>query len=152
MWVKAGRLSHRALVVVSGSLPSPLETAPPQLLVVDDEQFFAGFLQEKFQERGYSVATAKDALTALAFVGQGAAPLVVLLDLMLPGASGLQFLRELSKSPRALLTRVVLVSAHHTVQSAAAGHPMVVGRMQKPVDMGELTRLVRAAVADLGEC
>jgi CheY-like chemotaxis protein len=126
-----------------------LKTQPSQLLVVDDEQFFAGFLQEKFEERGYSVATAKDALTALAVVSQSAAPLIVLLDLMLPGASGLQFLRELSRSPRAPQTRVVLLSAHHTVQSAAASHPLVVGRMQKPVDMGELTRLVAGALRDL---
>src|SRR5271169_3003394 len=85
-----------------------------QLLVVDDQAFFAGFLQEKFQELGYSVSTARDAFAALALVSRSKAPLVVLLDLMLPQVSGHQLLRELAKGPHAATIRVVLVSAHHT--------------------------------------
>ena len=141
--------THRACPRRRASLRVTLAPASPQLLIVDDAQFFAGFLQEKFQERGYSVATAKDALTALTFLGRSDAPLVVLLDLILPGVSGLQFLRELSKSPRAPRTRVVLLSAHHTVEAAAASHPLVVGRMQKPIDLGELVRMVVGAGKDL---
>jgi len=151
MYARGWTISHRIWLAAVSASGLPLETARPQLLVVDDQQFFAGFLQEKLQERGYCVATAKDAPTALALVLQGSAPLVVLLDLMLPGVSGLQFLRELSRTARAPLTRVVLVSAHHTVEAAAAAHPLVIGRMQKPVDLGELARLVGTAVADLRE-
>jgi CheY-like chemotaxis protein len=120
-----------------------------QLLVVDDQAFFAGFLQEKFQELGYSVCTARDAFAALALVSRSKAPLVVLLDLMLPQVSGHQLLRELAKGPHAGTIRVVLVSAHHTVATVAADHPMVVGRAQKPVDLGELARMVRVASLDL---
>ena len=123
----------------------------PQLLVVDDEEFFSTFLRERFEERGYSVATAGDAHAALAFVSDSTGPLVVLLDLMLPVVSGIQVLRELSSSPRAPYIRAVLVSAHHTVLAAAASHPLVVGRMQKPVDLGELITLVAGAMADITE-
>jgi len=120
-----------------------------QLLVVDDEPFFTAFLRGKFSERGYSVSTAGDALEALTFVSQVTAPLVVLLDLMLPRVSGYQVLRELARGSNASDIRVVLVSAHHTVGSVATNHPMVVGRAQKPVDMGELTRMVDIAARDL---
>ncbi len=120
-----------------------------QLLVVDDQAFFAGFLQEKFQELGYSVSTARDAFAALALVSRSKTPLVVLLDLMLPQVSGHQLLRELAKGPHAATIRVVLVSAHHTVATVAADHPMVVGRAQKPVDLGELVHMVRLASQDL---
>jgi CheY-like chemotaxis protein len=120
-----------------------------QLLVVDDEPFFAAFLREKFTERGYSVAMASDAVEALAFVSEVEAPLVVLLDLMLPRVSGHQVLRELARGPRASEIRVVLVSAHHTVESVAPNHPMVVGRAQKPIDLGELARMVDIAARDL---
>ncbi len=116
---------------------------------MDDEPFFVAFLRGKLEERGYSVATAGDALAALAFVAQATSPLVVLLDLMLPGVSGLHVLREISRGPRAAATRVVLVSAHQTVLAAAASHPLVAGRMQKPVDMGELARLLDAAFGDI---
>ena len=120
-----------------------------QLLVVDDEPFFVAFLREKFVERGYSVVTAADGLEALAFVRQVGAPLVVLLDLMLPRLSGQQLLRELARSPGASAIRVVLVSAHHGVENVAVNHPLVVGRAQKPVDLGELARMVDVAARDL---
>lgn len=116
-----------------------------QLLVVDDEAFFSAFLKEKFEELGYSVATASDAFEALEFVASWTAPLVVLLDLRMPRVTAEGLLRELSKTPRAATIRVVQVSAHHTVERVAAGRPMVAGRAQKPIDLGELTRLVVGA-------
>jgi two-component system sensor histidine kinase/response regulator len=119
--------------------------------LVDDELFFCEYLTEKFLERGYSIATVGDADGALDFVRRSSQPLVVLLDLMLPGISGLQVLRELAKSPQAPYIRVVLISAHQNVLAAAASHPMVGGRMQKPVDVAELTRLVAAAFAHLAD-
>jgi CheY-like chemotaxis protein len=127
-----------------------MENAQPhangkQLLVVDDQPVFAEFLREKFERLGYSVVTTGDARDALAFASQLEAPLVVLLELMLPRVSGHQLLRELARCPHAAEIRVVLVSAHHTVGTVAAQHPMVVGRAQKPVDLGELTRMVDIA-------
>jgi two-component system, response regulator, stage 0 sporulation protein F len=121
-----------------------------QLLVVDDEAFFSAFVKEKFEELGYSVATAADAFEALDFVGRWPAPLVVLLDLKMPRVSGEGLLQELARSHRAATIRVVLVSASHTVERIAVGHPMVAGRAQKPIDLGELTRMVVGATRALG--
>lgn len=119
------------------------------LLIVDDQVFFSAFLREKFEELGYSVLTAEDAFGALELVSQFEAPLVVLLDLMLPLVSGHQLLRELAYGVHASTIRVILVSAHHTVETVATNHPMVVGRVQKPIDLGELTRIVNFATHDL---
>jgi len=68
---------------------------------------------------------------------------------MLPRLSGQQTLRELARGPDAAGIRVVLVSAHHTVETLAPNHPMVVGRAQKPIDLGELSRMVDVATRDL---
>jgi len=135
-------------------LPSAMEKTQsgpdgPRVLLVDDQPFFTAFLREKFEEQGYSVATAADGYEALAFVRQVGTPLVVLLDLMLPRLSGQQTLRELARGPDAAGIRVVLVSAHHTVETLAPNHPMVVGRAQKPIDLGELSRMVDVATRDL---
>jgi DNA-binding NtrC family response regulator len=119
------------------------------LLIIDDQVYFSAFLREKFEELGYSVLTAEDAFAALELVSQFEEPLVVLLDLMLPQVNGHQLLRELAIGVHASTIRVVLVSAHHTVETVAANHPMVVGRVQKPVDLGELTRIVNIASHDL---
>jgi CheY-like chemotaxis protein len=120
-------------------------TEPTQLLVVDDETLFATYLKEKFEELGYSVAVAADAFGAMAFIRSWKKPVVVLLDLMLPRVTGEALLREVAQGAHAASTRFVLVSAHQRVEGLAAGHPLVAGRMQKPVDMGELTRLVAQA-------
>jgi CheY-like chemotaxis protein len=120
-----------------------------RLLVVDDEPIFAFCLREKFTERGYSVATAGDASEALALVATSTAPTVVVLDLVLPKVSGQQLLRELARGPRASEIRVVLLSAHHAVETVEPNHPMVVARAQKPVDLGELARMVDVASRDL---
>jgi CheY-like chemotaxis protein len=126
-------------------------TDTPQLLVVDDDAFFSEFLRGKFEELGYSVAVAADAFGAMVFVGRWTKPLVVLLDLMLPRVSGEGLLRELARSSNAAIIRVVLVSAHHTVEVLAKGHPMVAGRTQKPVDLGELARLVATATHSIAQ-
>lgn len=123
----------------------------PRLLVVDDQPFFCSFLQEKFEELGYSVTTAGDAFRALMAIDRSEAPLVVLLDLMLPRVSGQQLLHELARGPHASRVRVVLVSAHHSVERVAQHHPLVLGRVQKPVDLGELTRVVDHASRALSQ-
>ncbi len=120
-----------------------------RLLVVDDQPLFTEFLRQKFEGLGYSVVTTGDAFEALAFASQVEAPLVVLLDLMLPQLNGHQLLCELAKGPHASEIRVVLVSAHHAVDRVAVNHPMVVGRAQKPIDLGELARMVDVAARDL---
>ena len=122
-----------------------------RLLVVDDQPFFAALMRERFESLGYSVTTAHDAFQALATVAQVDVPLVVLLDLMLPKVSGHQLLHELAKSPSASRLRVVLVSGHHSVERVAVNNPMVVGRAHKPVDLGELTRMVEGASRSLAQ-
>jgi CheY-like chemotaxis protein len=127
----------------------PLQANGQLLLVVDDQVLFTTFLREKFEEMGYSVLTAGDVGTARELVRRFEVPLVILLDLMMPRVSGYQLLLELADSPHASRIRVVLVSAHHSVATLAPDLPMVMGRSHKPVDLGELTRLVDMAALDL---
>lgn len=127
----------------------PLQSNGQLLLVVDDQVLFTTFLREKFEEMGYAVMTAGDAVTARELVSRFEVPLVILLDLMMPVVSGYQLLLELAEGPHASRIRVVLVSAHHSVATLVPDHPMVIGRSHKPVDLGELTRMVDRAALDL---
>jgi CheY-like chemotaxis protein len=127
----------------------PLQTNGQLLLVVDDQVLFSTFLRDKFEEMGYSVLVAVDAAAARVLVRRFQVPLVILLDLMLPVTSGYQLLQELAEGPHAATIRIVLVSAHHTVSTIAPDHPLVFGRSHKPVDLGELTRMVDSAALDL---
>ena len=68
------------------------------VLIVDDEQAFLDLLSFNLSEAGMKVETAQtaaDAMKAVALVR----PVVVILDLMLPDASGTEVCRRLRQDP-----------------------------------------------------
>jgi DNA-binding response OmpR family regulator len=65
-----------------------------QILVVDDDPIVLRSLARVLQSEGYQVASCANGAAALAWLAT-ATPDVILLDLMLPGMSGRQFLAEL---------------------------------------------------------
>ncbi|MCJ8142598.1 response regulator transcription factor [Ancylobacter sp. A5.8] len=80
--------------------------ASHHILVVDDDQEIRKLLGRYLQSQGYRVSLAEDAYSAEAVLADGRIDLVVL-DLMLPGMSGLDLCRSLrarSRLPIILLT------------------------------------------------
>jgi len=78
----------------------------PHILVVDDDQEIRKLLGRYLQAQGYRVSLAEDARSAEAVLASGRIDLIVL-DLMLPGMSGLDLCRSLrvrSRIPIILLT------------------------------------------------
>ena len=78
----------------------------PHLLVVDDDARLRGLLRRYLSESGFRVTTASDAAEARASLARFAFDLVVL-DVMMPGESGLDLTRELRREgglPVLLLT------------------------------------------------
>jgi DNA-binding NtrC family response regulator len=67
----------------------------PRVLVVDDADGVRTFLANALELRGFDVDTAEDGERALALLQGGAAPDVILLDLMMPGIDGLETLRRI---------------------------------------------------------
>ena len=77
------------------------------VLIVEDDSGFARLVEAELAIKGLSSVWAPDAETADQLIGQMAARAVVL-DLMLPGASGEDFLARLRTSHDSLLTVVVV--------------------------------------------
>ena len=67
-----------------------------RVLVVDDEEAIRNLLQRILREAGYQVTTAANGKDALYKVSLGEAE-VVLLDIKMPGKSGLELLPEIRK-------------------------------------------------------
>ena len=67
----------------------------PRLLVVDDAEGIRTYLASLLELRGYQVDTAEDGRSAIALIEGGAAPDVVILDVMMPGIDGLETLRRI---------------------------------------------------------
>ena len=121
----------------------------PLVVVVDDQPFFRAHLRNELARQGQTVVTAGDAEEALRLVDELGPPLIVILDLMLPGTSGPELLHELARRHDADRLRFILVSAHQVLAKVAPNHRLVVARLGKPVDATLLAAHVQAAAASL---
>ena len=83
---------------------------PAKVLVVDDERHIARFLEFVLKKAGYQVAVAHNGEQALAVV-DGFEPDAVLLDLVLPGISGLEVLKRLRSDRKQARCVVIVLSA-----------------------------------------
>ena len=111
------------------------------LLVVEDDPDLRQILTDVLVSRGYRVraaANGREALTVLDQTPQQS--FVVLLDLMMPVMDGLQFLGELRRRPGAR-HRVIAISANDQLRGALSDME-VVGRLSKPFDSKQLTRIL----------
>jgi CheY-like chemotaxis protein len=79
-----------------------------RMLIVEDERDIADCLQEFFKMRGFSVASAFSGEQALELLQRDSAD-VILLDILLPGLSGIEVLKRVKAlHPRA---QVIMVTA-----------------------------------------
>ena len=115
-----------------------------RILVVDDEPMVRDTLAQVLADEGYIVDIAVDGNDALACV-HAARPDVILLDLMMPGMNGRQFLQALRDDPSYASVPVLIMTAVHgvTVNLASIGASEIV---EKPFDVDELLNKVALAV------
>jgi len=115
-----------------------------RVLVVDDEPMVRETLGQVLTDEGYVVDLAVDGETALERV-QAACPDAVLLDLMMPGMNGRQFLQALRDDPAYSNVPVLIMTAVHglEVNLATLGASEVV---EKPFNVDELLNKVALAV------
>ena len=115
-----------------------------KLLLVDDEKDFVDTLAERLQLRGYQVLTAPDGESALEIIEKDP-PQLVVLDLLMPGISGLDVLEKMKTlAPQ---TPVILLTGRGSMAEGAEG--MQLGAydfLMKPVNIDELIRKMEAAV------
>ncbi|MBI2061945.1 MAG: sigma-54-dependent Fis family transcriptional regulator [Nitrospirae bacterium] len=116
-----------------------------RIVVIDDEQLIQWFLKEGLAERGYDVAIAKSGEEGLDLIERDL-PDLVILDLKLPGLSGLQVLERLKRDHPDVV--VVMITAHGDVNSAVQA--MKLGAhdfIPKPFKMEEMALVLNKALA-----
>src|SRR6186997_37289 len=86
-----------------------------RVLVVDDEPMVRETLGQVLTDEGYVVDFAVDGETALERV-HAARPDVILLDLMMPGMNGRQFLQALRDDPMYATVPVLVMTAVHGLE------------------------------------
>ncbi|MBA4132244.1 MAG: DNA-binding response regulator [Hyphomicrobium sp.] len=118
----------------------PLPDDAPHILVVDDDQKIRDLLARYLFENGFRVTTAADAATARAAM-RGLAFDLILLDVMMPGESGLslaQHLKSTSRVPVCLLT--ARAETEHRIEGLEIG---VEDYVTKPFEPRELLLRLR---------
>ncbi len=115
-----------------------------RVLVIDDEPMVRETLGQVLADEGYVVDLAIDGESALDRV-RAARPDAILLDLMMPGMNGRQFLQALRNQPAYASVPVLIMTAVHglNVNLATLGASEVV---EKPFDVDELLNKVALAV------
>jgi CheY-like chemotaxis protein len=80
-----------------------------KLLLVDDDAFLRDMYATKFSECGHTVDAAENAATALAKLQNDQSFDVLLLDMIMPGMSGIELMREIkNRFPDMKAKRIVL--------------------------------------------
>jgi two-component system, OmpR family, copper resistance phosphate regulon response regulator CusR len=113
-----------------------------RILVVEDNERIAGFLQKGLREEGYVVEVAGDGDTALRkALEEGFDAAVV--DVMIPGRSGVEVVRELRA--RDVPLPVLLLTARDLTEDKVAGLDAGADDyLTKPFEFSELTARLRA--------
>jgi CheY-like chemotaxis protein len=120
------------------------------ILHVEDDPIDVGNLRRAFSHCGItnpirSVPNAMDALALLRGTGGGARvrPGIILLDLGLPGISGLEFLRAVKSDPALRVIPVVVFSASRHARDLEAAYRLgASGYVVKPIAFEDFVRAV----------
>ena len=108
----------------------------PSILAVDDDPLTLKLLTRVLSAAGYEVARATSGAEALKACA-GRAFDVALVDVVMPGMSGLQLLRELKRRDPSI--DVLMMTAHPEVRSAVeAFKEMAFDYLEKPLNVDEL--------------
>lgn len=118
-----------------------------KILIVDDEIEICKALEEFLTIKGYEVFTAGNGQEALSVV-QAEKPHIVLLDIIMPGMSGIETLQEIKKISPA--TGVVMITA--VTDEALGNHALHLGAddfITKPVDLDYLETVLMMKIVDI---
>ncbi|HET8648102.1 MAG TPA: response regulator, partial [Vicinamibacteria bacterium] len=119
-------------------------TPAPTLLVVDDDEMNRDHLSRRLERRGFRVLQAADGRAALEALGRVRVDLV-LLDVMMPGLSGLDVLRQLRGRRSPLELPVIMTTARtgseDVVEALEAGANDYV---TKPIDFNVALARIQA--------
>ena len=117
---------------------------PHHVLLVDDDRLILGTLGNGLRQAGYAVAEAASGETALA-LAQHQIPDLAILDIRMPGISGIELARRLRDTHRVPTLFLSAYSDKKMVEEAIDEGGL--GYVVKPVDVLQLVPAIEAALA-----
>ena len=120
----------------------------PSLLLVDDDEIFGSVLALAFERRGYNVRVALDSGQGIALAREDP-PEFAVIDLRMPGASGLELVRALKELDEN--TRIVMLTGYASIATAVEAIKLgAVHYLAKPADADEIQAAFHRDQGDAG--
>lgn len=114
-----------------------------KVLIADDDKILDAALSAVFRKRGWQTIVAFDAMQALMFAKQSPMPDIVLLDIGMPGGSGLMTLERIKSASLTESIPVVVVSGSEDPELPEKVKGMgAIGFVKKPVDPEALAQAI----------
>lgn len=119
-----------------------------QILIVEDEPDIAESLRYNLEREGLRAKVAETGEQGLRFaLAEGSALSLIILDLMLPGMSGLELCRRLRREPATKKTPIIMLTARGAEADRVAGLDLGADDyIAKPFSLRELMARVRAVL------
>ncbi|HUH14906.1 MAG TPA: response regulator [Gaiellaceae bacterium] len=115
----------------------------PKIMICDDEEVLRTLVRASLERDDYEVVEARDGHEAVE-VALAELPQLVLLDMMMPGRSGVEVLEHLRAEPAIAATPVIMLTARTQENDrAAANEAGATVFLPKPFSPSELARVVR---------
>jgi two-component system, chemotaxis family, chemotaxis protein CheY len=113
-----------------------------RILLVEDDRDVRESMRELLVDTGYDVVIASEGRQALDRLADGPLPDLILLDLMMVGMDGYQFLVEMRRDPEQATIPVVVLTAQGpaAISAEALGVACV---LRKPFELDELLTEIR---------
>ena len=115
-----------------------------KILIIDDEPQLVKSISVRFKASGYEVVSAGDGVSGINKFKEEP-PDLVILDIMMPGLSGLDTLRELKQLNAAV--PVIMLTAYGTPQSAIEALRLgAYDHLAKPFNTETLLEMIKKAI------
>ena len=122
----------------------------PRVLVVDDDPNMRDLVSFRLRKAGHRVLTAESGADALAIVEERGAPDVAVLDVMMPGMTGLELLPAMRRHEGLADMPAVFLSGLVDHADVAAGRALDATYLTKPFSGIALENAIARACADDG--
>ena len=124
-----------------------MEGTRPSVLLVEDDAEVRSSVAEILELEGFAVDTAIHGQQALDKLRAGAAPCVLLLDLMMPVMNGLELLEHLREEAELRTPPVIVLSANRGYEAEDLGVAAIV---RKPFDVDALVGNIARVLGKVG--
>lgn len=121
--------------------------SPRTILIADDDRVFTEMLRTKLSEKGFHVIVAFDAMQAV-MMAIKSVPDAILLDVKMPGGTGLEAIRQLKISNKTSSIPIIAVSAMDNPNLPEVAKSLgAISFLPKPVSVKAVHKLLSSVLS-----